>query len=100
MKKQILPKKWNIDHLQDPPHLETKNGFKNTELMEIEMDSMSTIQKPGQLKKKTQAPIDQAGRVHTNTKVNSERPGGTFKLPQPNFMQSPQHKKQSSMGMN
>ena len=49
--------------------------------MEIEMDSRPTIKKPGQLKKSAQAPIGQAGRVHMNTKVNSERPGGTFKLP-------------------
>ena len=47
--------------------------------MEIEMDSTPTIKKPGQLKQKAQAPIGQAGRVHMNTKVISERPGGTFK---------------------
>ena len=49
--------------------------------MEIEIDSTLTIKKPGQLKQKAQAPIGQAGRVHTNTEVISERPRGTFKLP-------------------
>ena len=39
----------------------------------------------GQLKQKAQAPIGQAGRVHTNTEVISERPGGTFKLPPAKF---------------
>ena len=53
------------------PSIETKNNSK----MEIEMDSMPTIKKPGQLKQKAQAPIGQAGRVHTNAKVISERPG-------------------------
>ena len=49
--------------------------------MEIEMDSSPTIKKPRQLKQKAQPPpICQAGRVHTNTEVTSERPGGTFKL--------------------
>ena len=45
------------------------------------MDSTSTIKKPGQLKQKPQASIGQAGRVHMNTEVISERPWGTFKLP-------------------
>ena len=49
------------------------------------MDLKSTIKKPGRLKQKAQVSIGQAGRVHTNT-VISERPGGTFKLP--NSMQS------------
>ena len=48
--------------------------------MEIEMDSTPTIKKPGQLKQKAHVPIGQAGRVHTNTEVIGERPGGTFKL--------------------
>ena len=50
--------------------------------MQTEMDFPPTNKKPGQLKQKAQAPIGQAGRIHTNIKVNSERPGGTFKLPQ------------------
>ena len=63
MKQQILPKimkhklqKGDIDQLQDqrkkkkvnPPDLETQNKFK----MVIEMDSMPTIKKLGQLKQK------------------------------------------------
>ena len=40
--------------------------------MEIEMDSTPTIKKAGELKHKAQAPIGQAGRVYTNTKVISE----------------------------
>ena len=32
--------------------------------MKIEMDSAPTINKPGQLKQKAQAPIGQTGRVH------------------------------------
>ena len=59
------------------------------------MDSMLKIKKPGQLKQKAQAPIGQAGRRHTNTEVISERPGGTFKLPQPNSMQSLHHQEPS-----
>ena len=39
------------------------------------MDSTPTIKKLGQLKQKAQVLIGQAGRVHLNTKVNSERPG-------------------------
>ena len=61
------------------------------------MDSTPTIKKLGQLKKKAQAPIGQAGRVHTNTKVNIKRPGGTFKLSQPNLMQSLHHQEQSHL---
>ena len=61
--------------------IETKNKFK----MEIEMDLTPTIKKPGELKQKAQAPIVQVGRVHTNTEVISERPGGTFKLPLAKF---------------
>ena len=49
------------------------------------MDSMPTIKNPGQVKQKTQAPICQSGRVHTNTEVISERPGDTFKLPPAKF---------------
>ena len=49
------------------------------------MDSIPTIKKPKQLKQKAQAPIGQAGRVHTNTKVISEKPGGIFKLPPAKF---------------
>ena len=52
--------------------------------MKIEIDSMPTIKKPGQLKQKAQSPIGQAGRVPTNIKVIHERSGGTFELPQPN----------------
>ena len=98
MKQQILPpkikhklQKVDIDQLQDQrkkkknqkstPNtpIETKNKFKT------EMDSMPTIKKLVQLKQKAQAPIGQAGRVHTNTEVISERPGGTFKLPPAKF---------------
>ena len=53
--------------------------------MEIEMDSIPTIKKPGQLKQKSQAPYGQAGRVHTNTKMNNEKPEGAFKLPSSKF---------------
>ena len=53
--------------------------------MEIEMDSIPTIKKLGQLKQKAQAPNGLAGRIHMNTKVNSERPGDTFKLPLTKF---------------
>ena len=65
------------------------------------MDSTPTIQKPGQLKQKAQAPIGQAGRVHMNTEVISKRLGGTFKLPPAKFdaVPSPSRTK-SSMGMN
>ena len=63
------------------PPIETKNKFK----MEIEIDSMPTIKKPGQLKQKALAPIGHAGRVHMNTEVISERPGGTLKLPPAKF---------------
>ena len=78
--------KVDIDQLQDQrkkkknqkttpnPPIETKSKLK------IEMDSMTTIKKPGELKQKAQDPISQAGRVNTNTEVFSERPGGTFKL--------------------
>ena len=52
------------------------------------MDSIPTIKKPRELKQKAQAPIGQAGRVHTNTEVISERPGGRFKLPPAKLMQS------------
>ena len=96
MKQQILPQKIkhklqkiDLDQLPDqrkkkknqkstptPPPIETKNKFK----IEIEIDSM-----PEQLKQKAQAPVGQAGRVHTNTEVISERPGGTFKLPPAKF---------------
>ena len=90
MKQQSLPQKIkhklqkvDIDQLQDQrknqkptpnPPIETKNKLK------IEMDSMPTFKKPGELKQKAQAPIGLAGRVNTNTEVFSERPGGTFKL--------------------
>ena len=62
------------------PPIETKNKFKNTDQMEIEMDSMATMKKPRQPKQKAQVPIVQAGRIYMNTKMNSERPGSTFKL--------------------
>ena len=77
--------KVDIDQLQDqrkkkksktnsksPLPIETKNKLK------IEMDSMPTFKKPGELKQK-------AGRVNTNTEVFSERPEGTFKLPPAKF---------------
>ena len=69
------------------PPIETKNKLK------IEMDSMPTIKKPGELKQKAQAPIGQAGRVNMNTEVINERPGGTFKLPPAKFdaVPSPSH---------
>ena len=35
-----------------------------------------------------------------NTNMSSERPGSTFKLPQPNLMLSSKHPQQSPMGMN
>ena len=77
--------KVDLDQLQDQrkrkksktnskPPIETKNKF------EIEMDSMPTIKKLGQLKQKAQTLIGQAARVHMNIEVISERPGSTFKL--------------------
>ena len=65
------------------------------------MNLMPTIKKLGQFKQKAQAPIGQAGRIHTNTEVISERPGGTFKLPPAKFdaVPSPSRTK-SPMGMN
>ena len=69
--------------------------------MEIEMDSIPTIKKLGQIKQKAQAPIDQAGRVHISIKVNNERPGGTFKLPPAKFNSvSSASRTKSPMGMN
>ena len=65
------------------------------------MDSISTIQKQGQLKQKAQASIGQAGRVHTNTEVMSGRPGGTFKLPPAKFDAVPlPSRTESPMGIN
>ena len=65
------------------------------------MDSMPTIKKPGQLKQKAQAPIGQAGTVHMNTKVISERPGGTLKLPPAKFKAVPsQSRTKSPTGIN
>ena len=65
------------------------------------MDSKPTIKKPGQLKQKAQASIGQAGRVHMNTEVINERPGGIFKLYPAKFdaVPSPSRTK-SPMGMN
>ena len=65
------------------------------------MNSTPTIKKSGQLKQKAQVPIGQAGRVHMNTKVISERPRGTFKLPPAKFntVPSPSRTK-SPIGMN
>ena len=51
----------------------------------MEMDSTPTIKKFEQIKQQALASIDQAGRIHTNTKVNRERPGGAFKLPPAKF---------------
>ena len=65
------------------PPIETKNKLKNIE--QIEMDSTPTIKKQMQLEQKAQAPVGQAGRIHANTQVNSERPRGTFKLPPAKF---------------
>ena len=77
--------------------IETKNEFK----IEIEMDSTPTIKKPEQLKQKAQAPFGQARRVHTNTEVISEKPGGTFKLPPAKFNAVPSlSRTKSPMGMN
>ena len=67
--------KVDIDQLQDQrkktPPPETKDKFK----MGIEMVLVPAMKKLGQLKQKPQTPIGQAGRVHTNTEVISERPG-------------------------
>ena len=49
------------------------------------MDSTPTIKKLRQLKQKAQAPIGQAGKVHTTSEVISERPRGTLKLPPAKF---------------
>ena len=43
------------------------------------------MKKQRQLNQEAQAPIGQAGRVHTNTEVISEKPEGTFKLPSAKF---------------
>ena len=68
--------------------------------MEIKTDSTLTIKKPGQLKQKIQAPIGLSGRVHINTKVNCERPGGAFKLPPAKFDAVPlAARTKSPMGM-
>ena len=100
--------KVHIDQFQDqrgkkrrgqipPPTHETKTKFK----IEIEMDSTPTIKKPEQLKQKAQAPIGQARRVHTNTEVISEKPGGTFKLLPAKFNAVPSlSRTKSPMGMN
>ena len=90
--------KVDIDWLQDQRKKKknqnpTPNSPKNK--LKIEMDSMPTFKKPGELKQKVQAPIGQAGRVNTNTEVFSERIGDTFKLPQPNLMQSLHHQEPS-----
>ena len=112
MKQQILPKKnetqatksrhrstsrskekeKNLKPTPNPP-IETKNKLK------IEMDSMTTIKKPGELKQKAQAPISQAGRVNTNTEVFSERPGSTSKLPPAKFDAVPSSRAKSPMGI-
>ena len=73
------------------PPIETKNKLK------IEMDSMPTFKKPGELKQKAQAPIGLAGRVNTNTEVFSERSGGTFKLPPAKFDTVPSSSKAKSL---
>ena len=94
--------KVDIDQLKEKnqkptpnPPIETNNKFK------IEMHSMPTIKKLGQLKQKAQAPIGWTGRVHTNTEMISERPGGTFKLPPAKFDPVPsQSRTKSPMGMN
>ena len=65
------------------------------------MDSTPTIKMLGQLIQKAQAPIGQAWRVHTNTEVISERPGGTFKLLPAKFNTVPSPSRTKSlMGMN
>ena len=103
--KQIIPPKMkyklqkvDTDQLQDQrkkttpnPPIKTKNKLQ----MEIEMDSMATIKRQGQLKQKAQAPIGPAGKIHMNTEVISERPGSTFKLSQPSSMLSLHHQKPS-----
>ena len=108
MKQQILPKKDETQVTKsrhrsisrskeggvNPPR---ENKFK----IEIEMDSTPTIKKPEQLKQKAQAPIGQARRVHTNTEVISEKPGGTFKLLPAKFNAVPSlSRTKSPMGMN
>ena len=80
-------RKWKIKNQLQTSLLKLENKFKNIE--QIEMDSIPTIKKLGQLKKKAQVPIGQAGRVRMNTKVNSERPGSTFKLPPSQIQCSP-----------
>ena len=55
-------KKKNQKPAPNPP-IETKNKLK------IEMDSMPTIKKPGELKQKAQASIGRAGRVNMNRSV-------------------------------
>ena len=73
------------------PPKETKNKLK------IEMDSTPTFKKPGELKKKAQAPIGLAGRVNTNSEVFSERPGGTFKLSPAKFDAVPSSSRAKSL---
>ena len=94
--------KVDIDQLQDQrkkknqkptpnPPIETKKKLK------IEMDSMPTFKKPGELKQKAQAPISLAGRVHRNTEVFSERLGDTFKLPPAKFDAVPSSSRAKSL---
>ena len=92
-------KKKKLKNQLQTPLKKLKTNLKIVE--QIEMDSTPTIKKQGQLKQKAQTPIVQAGRVHTNTKVIGERPGGPFKLPPAKFntVPSPSRTK-SPMGMN
>ena len=82
-----------------PPYRNLKKKLKN--IQQIEMNSTPTIKIPGQPKQKAQAPIVQAGIVHKNTKVVSERPGDTFKRSPAKFdaVSSPSRIK-LPMGMN
>ena len=86
--------------INHPPPPETKNKLKNTEQIEIETNSTSTIKKQEQLIQKAQAPIGQAGRVYDYTKVNSEKPRGAFRLPPAKFNTVASASTKSSKGMN
>ena len=72
MKQQILPQK--MKH----------------KLQKVDIDQLQD-----QRKKKKNQIIGLAGRVNRNTEVFSESPGGTFKLPLPNLMQSLHHQEPS-----
>ena len=57
----------------------TKHPLHKSPSIKDRLKNLSPI-RPEQLKQKSEAPISQAGKIQMNTKVNKERPGGTFKM--------------------